>query len=107
MSGLRERELEVLQFAVLMGREFPEVRPIQLQELMRLAKQHGKLQERACNVQVREGHDAACERRIAALCKELGCEPVFQGDPRGCTVKLKVPSGTTNDFGREGICVPQ
>ena len=35
-----------------------------------------------------------------------GITPVFQGDPRGCVVKLKVPSGYTNDMGREGVCVP-
>lgn len=32
--------------------------------------------------------------------------PIFQGDPRGACVKLKVPSGKTDDWGREGICVP-
>ena len=32
--------------------------------------------------------------------------PVFQGDPRGAVVKLKVPSGRTNDWGGTGICVP-
>lgn len=32
--------------------------------------------------------------------------PIFGGDPRGACVKLKVPSGKTDDIGREGICVP-
>lgn len=32
--------------------------------------------------------------------------PVFNGDPRGCVLKIRVPSGYTNDFEREGICVP-
>lgn len=32
--------------------------------------------------------------------------PVFSGDPRGATVKLKVPSGRTDDWGQVGICVP-
>jgi len=31
----------------------------------------------------------------------------LSGDPRGYTVKLIVPSGRTNDWGREGIGVPQ
>jgi hypothetical protein len=35
-----------------------------------------------------------------------GFKPNFQGDPRGACVKLSVPSGKTNDMGREGICVP-
>lgn len=33
-------------------------------------------------------------------------EPVFRGDPRGAVLKLKVPSGRTNDWGRTGVCVP-
>lgn len=32
--------------------------------------------------------------------------PHFQGDPRGACVKLSVPSGKTDDWGRTGICVP-
>lgn len=28
------------------------------------------------------------------------------GDPRGCVLKIVVPSGATNDWGREGIAVP-
>lgn len=30
----------------------------------------------------------------------------FQNDARGCTVKIAVPDGYTNDWGKEGICVP-
>lgn len=32
--------------------------------------------------------------------------PVFDSDPRGACVKLKVPSGRYDDHAREGICVP-
>lgn len=46
------------------------------------------------------------EDSITAVCRSIGCEPVFGGDPRGATVKLRVPSGKTNDWGQEGICVP-
>lgn len=46
------------------------------------------------------------EKRLAAIVEPLGITPIFNGDPRGCVVKLKVPSGKTNDWGREGICVP-
>jgi len=35
-----------------------------------------------------------------------GFTPIIGGDPRGCVLKLQVPSGKTNDWGREGICVP-
>lgn len=30
----------------------------------------------------------------------------FQGDSRGACVKLKVPSGRTDDWGQVGLCVP-
>jgi hypothetical protein len=46
------------------------------------------------------------ERRITALCDSVGVKPVFQGDPRGHTVKIALPSGYTNDWGKEGYCVP-
>jgi hypothetical protein len=35
-----------------------------------------------------------------------GFTAVISGDPRGCVFKVKVPSGRTNDWGKEGICVP-
>ena len=44
--------------------------------------------------------------RITAILKPFNVQPVFQGDPRGCCVKLAVPSGKTDDWGREGLCVP-
>lgn len=36
----------------------------------------------------------------------MGVVPLFQNDPRGAVLKIRVPSGYTNDFGGEGICVP-
>ena len=46
------------------------------------------------------------EARIVKALAGTGVEPVFQGDPRGACVKLRVPSGKTDDWGREGMCVP-
>jgi hypothetical protein len=57
---------------------------------------------------VKDGNCREC-RLIAALKAHLApykIDPVVNGDPRGAVVKLKVPSGKTNDWGREGICVP-
>ena len=106
MSNRRERD----EFVALMTREYPDNRNLLtlLENLMRLSRHHCHLQESACNMPVPEGHDAACENRIIAACNQLsGCVPIFSGDPRGCTVKLRVPSGRRNDFGQEGVCVPQ
>jgi hypothetical protein len=44
--------------------------------------------------------------KVAELCAQFACKPVFGGDPRGATLKIQVPDGYSNDFGGEGICVP-
>ena len=53
-----------------------------------------------------EAKEERIKVKVSALCKTFGCKPVFQGDPRGNTLKVQVPDGYTNDWGREGICVP-
>lgn len=77
------------------------------------AGEHKRLQEISCNLPVsveEQQHLDRYETAIQEFLKELlapyNVVPVFQGDPRGATVKLRVPSGKTNDWGREGICVP-
>lgn len=50
--------------------------------------------------------EAQTEARVLALCAKHGLTPIFNGDPRGAVLKIKVPSGRTNDGGREGVCVP-
>ena len=93
--------------------------------LRRLAARHHRNQERRCNGDYPFNGDLECpcgdmvhrltgglcddcrnEAAITAACKPWGIVPIFGGDPRGCTVKLKVPSGRTDDWGREGLCVP-
>lgn len=49
-------------------------------------------------------HRIEAKARQAAI--EIGGKAVFQGDPRGCVLKVIFPDGYTNDWGREGICVP-
>ena len=109
---MSDQDLYVIEFCITMANEYPELPRLQLRDtlskLMKLSQKHHRLQEKACNEDVPEGHDEKCEKAICELCSELpGCKPIFGGDPRGCTVKLQVRSGATNDFGREGICVPQ
>ncbi len=96
--------------------------------LMRHGKTYARIQEMMCNgvgtwygesnesfskrqsrhEAYTEKRDKQLEARITAICAELGpgFVPVFNGDPRGCTVKIQVPSGKTDDWGKEGICVP-
>lgn len=79
----------------------------------------GRIAERQCNGYQTWDHkwdekaakrDEDKEERIVArvvkLCESIGCKAVTQGDPRGNTLKVVVPDGYTNDWGREGICVP-
>jgi hypothetical protein len=62
-------------------------------------KQHGTVPR--INVQERR-----LERLVMRALKPYNVEPVFNGDPRGPALLLKVPSGRTNDWGRRGVCVP-
>ena len=87
--------------------------------LLRYGATYAGIQERQCNGhQDRQGNwdEAAAKRdelkeerlvaRVVKICAEFDCVPEFQGDPRGATIKIKVPDGFTNDWGQVGICVP-
>lgn len=83
--------------------------------LIQLATNHHKAMEDYCNG-TRDPYDSEGEDKpwyvkmkneIADLAFSMGCTGVkFSGDPRGCTVKLILPNEATNDFGKEGWCVP-
>ena len=109
----RERE----EFVAVMTRELPKANTLDVidlcRKLCRLAATHHRIAETVCSVEMTEAEAARLEKkddrteaRITELCKPYGIMPVFSGDPRGCTVKLKVPSGNTNDWGGVGVCVP-
>lgn len=83
-------------------------------QLIQEAALHHKLMEDRCSI-VTDYFDAdgepngdlkRCRRAIVAMAKDLNAEVRFSGDPRGCTVKLLFPDGFTNDFAKEGYCVP-
>lgn len=63
----------------------------------------------ACNRELAKREilaDEDAQARIIARLASLDIEPVFSGDPRGACVKLRVPSGRTDDWGQVGLCVP-
>ena len=94
--------------------------------ILRWGRTYGRLAEEACNGDwpLRHTDQAAWAKElkrqqsrattyIAEACLELSllvCPnsflPMFSGDPRGHTVKLRVPSGRTDDVAGEGLCVP-
>lgn len=87
----------------------------QMAYMIRLAERHHQAMEDYCNGTVDLYDDeeelkpafAELRRKIVELAKANGCAGVhFQGNPRGCTVKLILKNGETNDWGKEGWCVP-
>ena len=107
---------ERMQFTAVLAREYPQHADIDLvaQRLMSLGQTYGRIQESYCNDDLRgtaerkrEEKEQSIEREVKGLCDTLpGCMPIFGGDPRGATIKLKVPSGYTDDWGKVGVCVP-
>lgn len=88
-------------------------------KLLRYGATLGRIAENQCNGyqtwdhkwdEHSEKRDEAKEKRIqervTILCERFNCKPDFKGDPRGNTLKIIVPDGYTNDWGRTGICVP-
>lgn len=67
--------------------------------LIKLATKHHKLCEDNCNGYPDEAAEAKIEKEILQLVSPI--EVLFQGDPRGATVKLRLEQS-----GGEGYCVP-
>jgi hypothetical protein len=86
----------------------------QCRKLMKLATDHHKMMEDYCNgtdIYDEEGEPLpplhGLRRNLIELASDVGMAGVvFSGDPRGCTVKLVTPDGSTNDWGKEGWCIP-
>ena len=83
--------------------------------ILRWSRTHGRLAEDFCNRELTEREqtmDARSEVMISLACNELSklasasFVPVFSNDPRGSCVKIRVPSGRTDDWGQTGLCVP-
>ncbi len=59
-----------------------------------------------------ERRESQIIHRIIELVEQLpfidgaSIEPIFDGDPRGATIKLVMPDNRTDDWGQTGICVP-
>lgn len=87
-------------------------------ELIGKAARHERYMVAQCNGEYPYGRDhnmddghpkkvEKCRADITSLAKEAGAKGViFGGDPRGCTCKLTFADGFTNDFAKEGYCVP-
>jgi hypothetical protein len=99
---------EKIEFAFLMARH-SSATIHDLQRIMRYGSSIGRIAEDQCNRGLTPEEELKLLRllkKVSTICKSFGAVAVFQNDPRGCTVKIQVPDGYTNDWGREGICVP-
>lgn len=81
--------------------------------ILKDAQIHQGIAVRDCNYGLTPRDEArrdGCRRRILAALAQLGPGfgvGEFGGDPRGATVKIRVPSGFGDDFGgRSHYCVP-
>jgi hypothetical protein len=91
----------------------------QADKLMRYGATLARLAEELCNG-YQDAHGNWDEKRTAAaekkqerieakarqVAESIGGTIKTQGDPRGNVLKIVFPDGYTNDWGREGICVP-
>ena len=126
---------ERLEFVAQLQRALPD-RPAHLvvdaaRLLMRHAATHGRLAVESCNGHPAqssptldaktinrlqdawdkriEKSEAQAEKRITAICADLGLRPDFGGDPRGYTVKVHLPNHAYNTWGgrESGWGIPQ
>lgn len=112
---MMSKDSERTAFIVRLSKEFPEASPADLatsaDTLLRSARRYHKLQENLCSYPDEGGRwekeSDRLEGRIAEAFAKIGGKGVeFSGDPRGCCVYLKVPSGYSDDIGGRGLCVP-
>ena len=91
----------------------------QAEKLMRYSATLHRLAEELCNgyqdhngnwdekrTRYAEAKQERIERKAFDVAVSVGGYVVTGGDPRGCVLKIVFPDGYTNDWGREGICVP-
>ncbi len=86
----------------------------QCEALMRFAATLQRLAEDDCNIPMNDEQRTRWIRKqeriqmnVIAITAELELDlPIFSSDPRGAVLKIRVPSGYSDDMGGEGICVP-
>ena len=91
----------------------------QADKLMRYGATLKRLAEELCNgyqdyqgnwddkqTELSERKQARIEKKAEEAAASIGGKAIHQGDPRGAVLKVIFPDGYTNDWGKEGICVP-
>ena len=99
-----------MEFAYEMAKH-SNVRLGQIERLLRFGTTLNRLAVKQCNEPWTERDERKRDHIKAHLLACVGIWEgvtgfVFSNDPRGACLKVKVADGFTNDWGREGICVP-
>lgn len=101
------------QFIVDLTKHAPKAQQWHAERIMRYGATYGRMQEDWCNREMSDKETERVERRekrieekVTKILGEIDCKPVFGGDPRGNTIKIVLPDGYADDWGREGLCVP-
>lgn len=104
---------DLIDFCVLLAREDTGMAWIDVailaDKLLRWGTSLSRLAVQDCNVGLDEeglSRRDSLRAKVTKSCEEFKIVPVFSGDPRGATLKLKLPSGFSNDWGSTGVCVP-
>ncbi len=107
------------QFFATLAHEFPTVPAHRIAyiglALIKCARAQQRISENLCNLpnyqdtydRKRDQINAKVSAALFELCEKKVIPFITGGDPRGAALKLVLPSGDTNDFGRGGYCVPQ
>lgn len=115
----QERLAEIFHFVLVLRREAAPTWNVQgtgwelalrAADLVRLAGQYQAIQVARCNRDLtgrEEGREVNIVKQVRELLLGSEIEPRFSGDPRGCCLKLELPSGRSNSFGGEGWLVPR
>ena len=105
---------DVMEFAAVLQAELPKNPPHltarDAAAIMRLGRRQSTASVNLCNLpNYQDKYDrttASVRGALALILAPYRATATTGGNPRGCTVKLKLRSGRTNDFGGEGYCVP-
>lgn len=109
MSYQKDREEFIAVLVSELTPKYPTHEVMALaRSLMRKASTSQRIAEMLCSVEMSERRQARIEKQdesndaaIERLCKQYGLECRLQGDPRGYTVKVILPSGRYNTWGGE------
>lgn len=105
---------EIAEFQLQLAKEFPSKPLTELSDFVEkicpLGRRYSSLQVKNCNLgltKTDERAEAKIEETIKKMAADFGFPGVeLNGDPRGYTIKLVLPSGRSNNFGGTGWGVP-